>query len=520
MAYQALYRQWRPQTFAEFAGQEHVIQTLQNALEQNRVAHAYLFCGSRGTGKTSAAKILAKAVNCEHGPAREPCNNCPACIGIQEGRVIDVLEIDAASNRGIDEIRELREKVRYAPVEVRRKVYIIDEVHMLTMEACNALLKTLEEPPEQVMFILATTEPHKLPMTIVSRCQRLDFRLIPPEAIRKRLREVTVANGREYDEDALQVLAEEAAGSLRDGLSLLEQVLAYTSGAVTVQDVLSVLGAVGRDVFSDLTDALLQGNLAAALHLLQDVAASGRDLAHFTQQAIAYYRDLMVVAACGQEAQQLGVAQNWVGTLKRQAKALGLGEIGRILSILHELRSELRWSQRPRLSWELAVFNMFVPPDRVAPSREQKVAADLPSAAREQAAAYAGGETDKAVRHRQPAACAGGKALKLWPRILEDVKQVNVKTHALLLAGEPGACNDKVWEICFSSQFHCDMMQAEEHIKILRQAIERLTGVRPHIRCVVQNDSGQSAPQRHDPEEIVQSALEIFNGQLIDESGL
>ncbi|HHX74252.1 MAG TPA: DNA polymerase III subunit gamma/tau [Firmicutes bacterium] len=519
MAYQALYRQWRPQTFAEFAGQEHVIQTLQNALEQGRVAHAYLFCGSRGTGKTSAAKILAKAVNCERGPAREPCNVCPACTGIQEGRVIDVLEIDAASNRGIDEIRELREKVRYAPVEVRRKVYIIDEVHMLTMEACNALLKTLEEPPGQALFILATTEPHKLPVTIISRCQRLDFRLIPPEAIRERLREVLTANGRECGEDALQLLAEEAAGSLRDGLSLLEQVLAYTSGAVTVEDVLSVLGAVSRDVFSHLTDALLQDNLAEALLILQDVAASGKDFAHFTQQAIAYYRDLMVVAACGQEAQQLGVAQNWVGNLKRQAAALGLAEIGRILSILHELRGELRWTQRPRLSWELALFNMFVPPGREAPSHIQNRTEELLPAVREQAAAYTGREAGKTVRQGQSAADFGSKVLKLWPRILEDVKQASVKTHAVLLAAEPGSGKDNVLEICFSSQFHCDMMQEAENIKVLQQAVERRTGVRPKIRCLVQGDSGQTATPRQDPEEIIHSALEIFDGQLIDESG-
>ena len=320
--YQALYRQWRPLSFADMVGQENVARTLQNALEQGRLAHAYLFCGPRGTGKTSAAKILAKAVNCENGSSREPCNQCDACLGIQAGRVMDVLEIDAASNRGIDDIRELREKVRYSPVEVRHKVYIIDEVHMLSQEAFNALLKTLEEPPSRVMFILATTEPHKLPATIISRCQCLDFHLIGISEIAGRLRQVTASSGRTISEQALFLIAEEAAGGLRDALSLLEQVLAYSSGDVDSSDVLDILGAVGRDVFYSLTDAFLQRDLSAALLLLQDVVSAGKDLHHFTQQAIGYYRDLMVSLACGEQAEALGIAPDWTVRLKKQATAL------------------------------------------------------------------------------------------------------------------------------------------------------------------------------------------------------
>ncbi|MCR3921281.1 MAG: DNA polymerase III subunit gamma/tau [Firmicutes bacterium] len=523
MTYQALYRQWRPQTFAELVGQEHVARTLQNALQQGRLAHAYLFCGPRGTGKTSAAKILAKAVNCEQNPTREPCNQCPACVGVQAGRVMDVLEIDAASNRGIDEIRELREKTRYAPVEVRCKVYIIDEVHMLTAEAFNALLKTLEEPPPQVLFILATTEPHKLPATIISRCQRLDFHLLSLDEIVTRLRKVVSTVGRECSEQALLLVAEEAAGGLRDALSLLEQVLSYTSTAVTEEDVLTVLGAVSRDVFHDLTDAVVNQNLSRALLLLQDVASAGKEFHHFTQQAIVYYRNLMVSLACEKDGATLGIAEEWASRLYDQAQRLGLGEIGRILSILHELLAEVRWSARPRLLWELAVFRMFGYDGtcQVAPPQPQ---ATLSATARQTV-----GQPEKPVKlpmgtnepvlvkEVSPDFDADQNIAQLWPRLLEQVKKESVKTHALLLSGELGSFNGKVLEIHFSSQFHCDMME-DEHKKAISKVFQRLAGVQPQIRCFLQ---GQATPQdsvEKDPHELIHSAVEIFRGQIIDES--
>lgn len=243
MEHIALYRAWRPQSFQDMVGQQHIIQTLQNAIREQRVSHAYLFSGPRGTGKTSAAKVLAKAVNCERGPGPEPCNECPSCLRITSGNIMDVQEIDAASNRGVEEIRDLRDKVKYAPTEVRRKVYIIDEVHMLTTEAFNALLKTLEEPPQHVMFILATTEPHKLPATIISRCQRFDFRRVSLEEQTGRLTEICQKEGITADADALQYIARLSDGGMRDALSILDQISSFTDGNVTYQQVLGMTGA-------------------------------------------------------------------------------------------------------------------------------------------------------------------------------------------------------------------------------------------------------------------------------------
>lgn len=521
MAYQALYRQWRPQTFAELVGQKHVAQTLQNALEQGRLAHAYLFCGPRGTGKTSAAKILAKAVNCEAGPAREPCNKCPACQEIQAGRMLDVLEIDAASNRGINEIRELREKARYAPVDVRRKVYIIDEVHMLTAEAFNALLKTLEEPPGQVLFILATTEPHKLPTTIISRCQRLDFHLLTLPEIVERLQEVTADVGRHCSKEALYALAEEAAGGLRDALSLLEQVLAYTPADVTEEDVRDVLGTVSREIYYQLTSAILENNLAQALNLLQEVSAAGKDFHHFTLQAITYYRDLMVALACQNDTALLGVAEEWAKRLYTQAKALGLSEIGRILSILHELLQEIRWASRPRLMWELAVFRIFGFDGKLV--NEPPVAATVERLLPPQTAA--------AVQTKAPLILKESKKnevhnnqydlQQLWPRVLAQLKKQHMRTYAFLEAGEFASFDGQVLKISFASKWQCDMMEDEANKKPLQQVIRQLTGLNPRIECIVQAEKKQQTVKVKKQEtvtDLIQQAAEIFRGQIIDDA--
>ena len=355
MAYVALYRKWRPQGFDSLVGQEAVRTALTNALETGRIAHAYLFAGPRGTGKTSTAKILAKAVNCKHGPTPNPCNKCQNCVRINDGTSMDVFEIDAASNRGIDEIRDLREKVAFAPVNGRYKVYIIDEVHMLTTEAFNALLKTLEEPPPHVIFILATTEPHKIPATIHSRCQRFDFKRVTDSDIVKRLREVADGSGIAADDDALQLIAVQADGGMRDALSLLDQcgVMAERVSAETVR---SVLGIVGREALRELVKAVGEGNVPKALELLETLLAGGKDVKQIITELAEYLRAVLLYKA-SPEYREIYLTD----TKEAIAAMEGLFSTDRLMAAqerLHQCMLELRQSVRGRIVAEMCLFDL------------------------------------------------------------------------------------------------------------------------------------------------------------------
>ena len=355
MAYVALYRKWRPQGFDALVGQEAVRTALTNALETGRIAHAYLFAGPRGTGKTSTAKILAKAVNCEHGPTPNPCNECQNCVRINDGTSMDVFEIDAASNRGIDEIRDLREKVAFAPVSGRYKVYIIDEVHMLTTEAFNALLKTLEEPPPHVIFILATTEPHKIPATIHSRCQRFDFRRVTDADIVKRLREVADGSGIAADDDALQLIAVQADGGMRDALSLLDQ-CGVMAERVTAETVRSVLGIVGREALRELVKAIGEGQVPKALELLETLLAGGKDVKQIITELAEYLRAVLLYKASPD------YREIYLTDTKEAIAALeGLYSTDRLMAAeerLHQCTMELRQSVRGRIAAEMCLFDL------------------------------------------------------------------------------------------------------------------------------------------------------------------
>ncbi|MEX2172696.1 MAG: DNA polymerase III subunit gamma/tau [Pirellulales bacterium] len=356
--YMVVARRYRPQTFDELIGQEHVARALKQAISAQRVGHAYLFTGARGVGKTSAARILAKALNCVRGPSAVPCNECEVCRSITSGDDVDVLEIDGASNRGIDEIRQLRQNVAIRPSRVRFKIYIIDEVHMLTKEAFNALLKTLEEPPEHVKFIFATTEPNKIPITILSRCQRFDFAGVDASAIGTRLAQIAEAEGVQIEPAAVQILAARAAGSMRDSQSLLEQLLATAEGVITAQDVNQLLGIAPAERLSRLAANLVDRNAAGALGELQGMLLAGADEGQLVDQLLGYLRDVMAtVVGCGPE-QLLFVLPTQVDEVRQIGQRLGIQTVLAIIQILDHTAARMRVSVQGRILAEMAIVRI------------------------------------------------------------------------------------------------------------------------------------------------------------------
>ncbi len=357
--YTALYRRWRPQLFSDVVGQEHVTRTLQNALSAERVAHAYLFCGLRGTGKTTMAKLLAKSLNCQEGVSAEPCNRCQFCREISAGRSMDVQEIDAASNRGIDEIRELREKVRYSSAQNRYKVYIIDEVHMLTNEAFNALLKTLEEPPPRVVFILATTEIHKLPLTVISRCQRFDFHLLETRQVASRLQEVAADLAFSIEEESLYLLARQAEGSLRDALGFLEQCRAYGGDEIQHRDVLDILGLAAPETIYHLMESVFKEDLLSGLSEIKEIVFRGRDLHRFLKELLLYLRKLILLQAGEDEASVLEDVPALRSYLLEHRDRADHRVILEMLEIIQDLSYSLKGASQPHFLCELAFMRLL-----------------------------------------------------------------------------------------------------------------------------------------------------------------
>jgi DNA polymerase-3 subunit gamma/tau len=366
MAYQVIARKWRPQTFADLVGQEHVTNTLANAIKNDRVAHAYIFSGARGVGKTTAARILAKAMNCVHGPTAEPCGECDACKEIAAGNSLDVIEIDAASNRGIDQIRELREMVRYAPASSRSKVVILDEAHMLTGEASNALLKTLEEPPDRVVFVMATTEPEELVDTIRSRSQHFHFRALTFNEISDRLRHIAGKENLTIDDGALAVIARMAEGSMRDALSLLEQARAYCGDAIHDQDVRELLGVVPEDALNELVQSIAEQSAERALALVHTFQKEGRNLQHFCREAIRHVRNLLIARVCGADSDLIAATPEQRPGLAKAAALFSEEDLTRFFQILLQTDDDLRGKPDPRVHLEMGLLRL-VNAARLAP---------------------------------------------------------------------------------------------------------------------------------------------------------
>ena len=373
MVYQAFYRVYRPQTFRDMSGQTHVKRTLQNALLASKTTHAYLFSGPRGTGKTSAAKIFAKALNCENAPAEEPCNECQTCISITEGTFTDVIEFDAASNSRVEEIRDVIENVRFAPALGRFKVYIIDEVHMLSTSAFNALLKTLEEPPAHVVFILATTEPHKLPATIISRCQRFDFKRLTSQEMIDRMRIVLNDIGLPYEEQALKVIAQSAAGGMRDALSLLDQAVSFSEEKLELENTLLVTGAISQDVFTQMASYIQEKDVAKMLTLLEQLVADGKDPLRLTEDLITFFRDLLLLQSDEKLEELLEVITltDEIHTIVANFTAQSLYHY---IEVLSKTQQEMRFSHHTKIYLETALLQMVQTQPAIDPQVNAKVA--------------------------------------------------------------------------------------------------------------------------------------------------
>ena len=535
MAYIALYRKWRPGTFGDLVGQEHISRTLSNAITTGRIGHAYLFSGPRGTGKTSTAKILAKALNCEHGPTPEPCGECRACRKINDGSSMDVFEIDAASNRGIDEIRDLRETVKFAPVDGRYKVYIIDEVHMLTTEAFNALLKTLEEPPAHVVFILATTEAHKVPPTIQSRCQRYDFKRITVEEIRGRLETVVTEMGLQAEAEALDMIAIQADGGLRDALSLLDQCSALAEGELTAARVRQVLGLIGHDWIYKLTEAIYAHKSQVALGVLAELLRDGKDLKQVLTELSLHLRSLMIYQATG-TLEQMDLYAETDAVLQEQGKFFNNEEIMAMIKRLHEALAEIKWSPQPRITVEVALMALCNPrvsgavPQAAGPAVDDGRLAQLEAKLAQMAAQLAARPAPVAAQAatgkpagQRPAVSGQGTATRaaapaevmpqepavpitasdaeVWDKLLALLKERNkMPIFACMNQGQFAGMSDTQFFVKFKGVLMADLAM-RNYRNQLEQFIEELTGRPLRLHC-----SGEDTPLMPPPKPVKKKA--------------
>jgi len=503
VAYLALYRAWRPQRFEQVVGQEKTVAALCNAIKEGRLSHAYLFSGPRGTGKTSIAKIVARSVNCEQQEAGEPCNQCSSCRDINNGNFMDVIEIDAASNRGIDEMRDLREKVRVLPAQGKKKVYIIDEVHMLTTEAFNALLKTLEEPPDSVIFILATTEPHKIPETIRSRCQTYHFRRLTGDEITNRLQQAAVTNSIKLDEEALLLIARRANGGMRDALSTLDQVYSYKGQDISKDDVLDVLGLVDELYLAELVDALLAKDIPGIIASLDLAMSQGKEAQHLVRETAFYLRDLLLYSVMGEKAQLMVVQKAALPQLQRQSREAKRDMILSALRIMMETAEKLRFSEGNRFLLEMAFLELA-----------ELFSGQIPAAAKP--AASAAPREKKAVPAANPqpgkskAAAAKGEADPAWNRILAGVKEKRVPTYALLAQGSLLGIKENTMYIGYKKgfNFHKEKMQEKANREILEGVLRDLYQKTIELEFILLEDE-----QYNDI--VVKKAIEFFGQDMV-----
>lgn len=536
MPYVVLARRWRPRLFEDVVGQEHVTKTLQNAIAAGRIAHAYIFSGPRGVGKTTVARILAKAVNCQTGPSPEPCEECDRCKEISTGNAIDIIEIDAASNRGIDEIRELRESVKYAPVSGRYKVYIIDEAHMLTVEAFNALLKTLEEPPEHVIFILATTEPHKILPTILSRCQRFDFHLLTRQQIIDRLRRLAEADNVSVEDAALSMIADSADGGMRDAESTLDQLLSSGTDKLEAGEVGRLLGLGPYQLLDQLVEKILQSDSSGSLETLSVLADYGADLSQCLKRLVSYFRDLMFYKI---NPDLIDVSETKLQQLAKQSEAASIDRLMKMASILVQAEGDTKQLGYERLNLEMALIKLSrlrdddIPLDKVLGKLEEMESKFASGAVMPTAGTSAPEETpdtsDVPDQEEQIADDESDPLRSIWFKLLKAIKEKHTPAlHAFLEEASPVSMSADSLTIDFDKKFnwHREQVQETENKQIVETELSELAGKPMRLKInspEPDEDSAESPPtsqvdmQRDaKKDENVKLVLDAFNGRVVE----
>lgn len=537
MGYTALYREWRPQTFKDIVGQEHITTTLKNQILNNRIAHAYLFCGTRGTGKTTSAKVFAKALNCLNPIDGEPCNECDICTKINQGLAIDVTELDAASNNGIDKIRDIIDDVKYPPQETRFKVYIMDEVHMLSMGAVNAFLKTLEEPPANVIFILATTDPQKLPITILSRCQRFDFKRISNKEITARLRKIVTEQGVIADDKSLNLIARVSDGAMRDSLSILDQAISMGDGAVEYDSVVSMLGLVTNEFLFNLGDAIIQRDIEKSIGIIDDVVLAGKDMYLFIKDLTTHYRNLLMAKVTNNPDDVLDMSEENVHLIKDQASRVRAEEIMRDIRILQETENNAKASKQARIYLELAIIKMckieYDTSNEVVLARMNKLEEDLKKGnitvktegVVSNPSSGAANQSEKKVERKvapvvQPVEVNDNSTItvedvkRAWKDILESFKNRRAMVvYASIMPGRPISCRGGVITILFDDQykFSKNRLEKEDNRKLVNEVFSE--ALRESVRVVfdVEEEANSKSTEQALIDALGSSALDILD---------